>query len=76
MSPSPAMKKVWWSTISCEGRLNGRREVGLGEREADGVADALAERPGRDLDADGVAELGVPGRPALPLPELLDVVEA
>ena len=53
-----------------------RREVGFGEREADGVADALAERSGRDLDPDGVAELGVPGRPALPLPELLDVVEA
>ena len=52
-----------------------RREVSLGEREADRVADALAERAGRDLDPGGVPELGVARGPALPLPELLDVVE-
>jgi hypothetical protein len=51
---------------------------GLRERHADGVSDALPERAGRDLDArDRVLalELGVPGRPGAPLPELLQVVE-
>ena len=51
---------------------------GLGERHADGVADALPERAGRDLDARGrmlAVELRVPGSPGAPLPELLQVVE-
>ena len=41
----------------------------LGERHADGVADALPERAGRDLDARDrmlALELGVPGRAASP----------
>ena len=51
---------------------------GLGERHADRIADALPERPGRDLDAGDrvlALELGVPGRLGAPLPELLEVVE-
>ena len=47
----------------------------LGDRHADGVAEALAERPGRDLDARRVAGLGVARRARLVLAERLDVGE-
>ena len=50
-------------------------QVRLGERDADAVGDALAERPGGDLDARGVPVLGVARRARAPLPELLEVVE-
>ena len=39
--------------------VEARGEVPLGERHADGVGEALAERPGGGLDARGVAVLGV-----------------
>jgi hypothetical protein len=49
----------------------------LGDRHADAVGEALAERPGGDLDAgrhvDAVA-LGVAGRQRAPLAEALDLV--
>ena len=50
----------------------------LGDRHADAVAEALAERAGRDLDAgrdvDAVA-LRVAGRERAPLAEALDLVQ-
>ena len=52
-----------------------RGEHALGERHADRVADALAERAGRRLDARRVVRLGVARRAATPLPELLQVVD-
>ena len=45
------------------------------QRHADGVADALAQRAGRDLDAGGVAELGVAGGLGAPGAQRLEVVE-
>ena len=50
-------------------------QVLLGERDADRVGDALAERAGRDLDALGVAVLGVARRARAPLAEVAEVVE-
>ena len=50
-------------------------EEPLGDRHADAVGEALAERPGRRLDAGRVPELGVAGRARAPLAELLQVVE-
>jgi hypothetical protein len=47
----------------------------LGEREADGVADALAERAGGRFDAGGVAVLGVTRRLAAELAEVLQFFE-
>ena len=44
-------------------------------RHADGVGEALPQRSGGDFDAGRVAALGVAGREAAPLPELLDVVQ-
>jgi hypothetical protein len=52
-----------------------RRQVGLGHREPDGVADPLAQRAGGDLDSRGDPVLGVSRRPAVPLAELLDVFQ-
>jgi hypothetical protein len=46
-----------------------------GHRHAHGVADALAERPGRGLDAGRVAVLRVAGGLAAPRAERLDVLE-
>ena len=51
------------------------REPAAGDRHADAVAAALAERAGRRLDAGRVAVLGMAGRAAAPLAEVLDVVE-
>ena len=50
-------------------------QVGLGERDADRVGDALTERSGGDLDPGGVAVLGVARRTRSPLPELLEVAQ-
>jgi hypothetical protein len=52
-----------------------RGEHLLGQRHADGIADALAERPGGGLDAGGVAVLGVTGGLRVPLAERLEVVD-
>ena len=51
-----------------------RAEELFGERHADAVGDALAERARRRLDARGDARLGVPRRPAAELAERLEVV--
>ena len=52
-----------------------RAHVCLSHRHADRVAYSLAQRAGRRLDAGSVAVLGMPRRFALPLPELLQVIE-
>src|SRR2546426_3136259 len=57
------------------GAIEDGGEMGLGERQADGVPNALAQWPGRHLDAGRVPVLGMARRLAAPLPELLDVVE-
>ena len=51
-----------------------RPELAFGDRQADGVPEALAERPGGDLDPRRVAPFGVAGRPRFPLPERPQVV--
>ncbi len=50
-------------------------QVTFGDRHADRVGEPLPERPGGDLDADGVARLGVSRGLRAPLPELAQVVE-
>ena len=50
-------------------------KVLLGQRDAHGVADALTERPGGDLDVLDVALLGVAGRLRAPLAEVAQVLE-
>jgi hypothetical protein len=50
-------------------------QMALGQGEADRVAQPLAERPGRGLDAASMAVLGVPRRPAAELAEVLQLVE-
>ena len=57
------------------GTVVARSEHALGERETDHVADALAERSGRNLDARRVAELRVAWRERAPLAELLEVLK-
>ncbi len=57
------------------GPVEARRQVPLGDRHPDGVAEALAERTRRGLDTGRVAVLGVPGRLAAKLPEQLELVE-
>ena len=52
-----------------------RREALLGDRHADRVGEPLAERPGRRLDALGVAVLGMPGGPRPELAEVLDLLD-
>jgi len=47
----------------------------LGDAEADGVGEALTEGAGRDLDTRRVVHLGVTGCAALPLTELLEILE-
>eukprot|EP00982_Pelagococcus_subviridis_P002992 23048-Pelagococcus_subviridis.AAC.3 len=54
--------------------VEARREVLLRRGEADGVADAHAERAGRDLDAVRDEVLGVTGGHGIPLAEVLEVV--
>ena len=46
-----------------------------GDRHADAVADALAQRAGRRLDAAGVAVLGVAGAAARELAEAFDILQ-
>jgi len=50
-------------------------EHGLGQREAHGVAESLAERPGGHLHPWHVPALGVARREAAPLAERVEVVE-
>ncbi len=57
------------------GAVVARRQMRLGHRHAHAVAEALAKRPGRHLDAGCEAALGVPGRDASPLAELLDLLQ-
>ena len=52
-----------------------RGEPASGERHADAVAAALAERPGRGLDPGGQTIFRMAGAFAADLPETLDVVE-
>ena len=52
-----------------------RTHVRFGHRHAHRVADPLAQRAGCRLDSGSVAELGMSGRLALPLPELFQVIE-
>ena len=47
----------------------------LGQRHADGVGDALAERAGGGLDAGGVAVFGVAGGLAVELAEALELLD-
>src|SRR3546814_16983439 len=47
----------------------------LGERHADGVGEALAERAGGGLDAGGVAVFRVPGRAAAELEAVLQLLQ-
>ncbi len=72
MQPSPAMTKVRWSQTSGP---NVRAEPPLGEGHADRIGEALAERAGRDFDPGGMAELGMPRRPASELAELAQVLQ-
>jgi len=48
-----------------------RGQHALGERHADGIAEALAERPGGGLDPRGVAVLGMSRGERAELPEAL-----
>src|SRR3546814_4581948 len=52
-----------------------RGEHPFGQRHADGVGEALAERPGGGLDPGRMADLGVARRAALELPEVLYVLD-
>ena len=61
--------------ISKPGAVVARGEMRFRDRHADAVAEALAERPGRHLDARREAALGMPRRDAAPLAELLDLLE-
>ena len=47
----------------------------LGDREADRIAEALAERAGRGLDAGGMAVFGMAGGLGAELAEVLDLVD-
>ena len=55
MQPSPARQTMWWSKIVCSAVLNRAAAILARHGHADGVADALAERPGGGLDAVGVS---------------------
>mmetsp|Transcript_11306 Transcript_11306/g.30450 ORF Transcript_11306/g.30450 Transcript_11306/m.30450 type:complete len:607 (-) Transcript_11306:469-2289(-) len=52
-----------------------RGEVRLGSSEADGVADALSQRAGGDLNPWGLKVLRMPWRARVDLAELLDVLD-
>ena len=56
-------------------RTEARGQMPLGDRHADGIGDALAERPGRRLDAGGVAEFGMACGSRAELPEAAELVE-
>jgi hypothetical protein len=72
MSPSPASVVV---DDLVARPVEARGQVRLGDRHADGIADALAERPRRRLDALGQVALGMARREAAPLAELLDLLD-
>ena len=57
------------------GPVEARGRGGLGDRHANGVGEALAQRPGGRLDAGGVTAFRVSGRARAELPEGLQVVE-
>ena len=57
------------------GAVVARREVGLADRHAECVADALSERAGRGFDAARDVALRMPGRLARPLSEPLELIE-
>ena len=78
MSPSEAKHADGVVEDALAGRGVGVEQAALaagGHRHADRVADALAERAGGGLDADGVAVLRVAGGQAAPLPVELEVLE-
>ena len=52
-----------------------RRQMPLGDRHADGVGEALPERPGGGLDARHMAVLGVAGGDRAQLAEALDLAD-
>ena len=52
-----------------------RGQVGLRDRHADAVAEALTQRSRRSLDARSQAALRMAGRAAVPLAELFDLLE-
>ncbi len=56
-------------------RPEARPQVALRQRHAHRVAEALTEGTGRDLDPRCVTVLGMAGRAAAPLPELLEVAQ-
>ena len=55
--------------------VEGRRQMTLGEGEADRIGDALAQRAGRRLDTEACVALGMAGRMRAHLPEMLDVLD-
>ena len=57
------------------GAIEASRQSRLGDGHADGVGEALAQRPGRGLHARRQAVLRMAGRAAAPLAEGLDLVE-
>ena len=63
---------MWWSTRSSP---NCGVHDALGERHADGIGEALAERAGGRLDAGGMAVFGVAGGLRAELAEILDLVD-
>ncbi len=73
MSPSEQMAYVWWSTSRGVSPVVTLGQEALGDRHTHGVADALSERAGRDLDSGRVAALGVAGGARAPLAERFEV---
>ena len=70
--PSPAMHV---GVVIDDRRTESRVPDAFGERHADGVGDALAERAGGGLDAGGMPELGMASGLGAELAELLDLFD-
>ena len=66
---------MWWSTIVVAGAVELGGEQLLGERHADRVGEALAERAGGRLDARRDADLGMARRLAVQLAEVAQLVD-
>ena len=64
----------WWKML-VPGAVVARREMGLADRHAECVADALPERPGGGFDSDRDVALRMPRRLACPLSESLELIE-
>ena len=64
-----------WSTTAWPSRLKRAARTSLGDRHADGVGEALAERSGGGLDAGGVAVLGMARGHRVELAEAPELVE-